>query len=67
MINLFNLNLMEFFLKEDNDFIDIVRHNAQKLTQVKKSIALAAITKACQKNNQGVYLLLKVLDMTMVD
>ena len=38
-----------FFSKEDNDFIDIVRHNAQKLTQVKKSIALAAITKACQK------------------
>ena len=38
-----------FFSKEDNDFIDIVRHNAQKLTKVKKSIALAAITKACQK------------------
>ena len=38
-----------FFSKEDNDFIDIIRHNAQKLTKIKKTLALAAITKACQK------------------
>tara|TARA_B100000989_G_scaffold275172_1_gene234525 strand:- start:5428 stop:6462 length:1035 start_codon:yes stop_codon:yes gene_type:complete len=38
-----------FFSKEENDFIDIVRHNVQKLNNVKKSIALAALVKACQK------------------
>ena len=35
MTNLFSLNLTEFFSKEDNDFIDIIRHNAQKLTKSK--------------------------------
>ena len=42
--------LVKFYgLKEENDFIDIVRHNVQKLNNVKKSIALAALVKACQK------------------
>ena len=37
MTNLFSLNLT-IFSKEDNDFIDIIRHNAQKLTKIKKSL-----------------------------
>ena len=38
-----------FFSKEDNDFIDIIRHNSLQLTKIKRSLALAAIIKACQK------------------
>ena len=39
-----------FFSKEDNDFIDIVRHNIQNLkSNKKKALAFAALIKACQK------------------
>ena len=39
-----------FFLKDDNDFIDIVRHNILNLkNSKKKALAFAALTKACQK------------------
>lgn len=39
-----------FFSKEDNDFIDIVRHNIENLnSKHKKAIAFASLAKACQK------------------
>ena len=39
-----------FFSKEDNDFIDILRHNIEKLNNKnKKAIAFASLVKACQK------------------
>ena len=39
-----------FFSKDDNDFIDVVRHNIQNLkNNKKKALTFAALTKACQK------------------
>ena len=39
-----------FFSKDDNDFIDVVRHNILDLkNSKKKALAFAALTKACQK------------------
>ena len=39
-----------FFTRDDNDFIDIVRHNIQNLkSNKKKALAFAALIKACQK------------------
>lgn len=46
-----------FYWDADNDFIDIIRHNIKKLNNpYKKSIALSALTKACQKKQpRGIF------------
>lgn len=46
-----------FYWDTDNDFIDIVRHNIKNIKNpYKKSIALSALTKACQKKQpRGIF------------
>ena len=46
-----------FFSDIENDFIDIVRHNIQKITNsYKKALAFAALIKACQKKQpRGIF------------
>ena len=46
-----------FFSKNENDFIDIIRHNIKKINNsYKKSLAFAALTKACQKKqSRGIF------------
>ena len=46
-----------FYSKSENDFIDAIRHNIKKINNpYKRSLALAALTKACQKKqSRGIF------------
>tara|TARA_B100001027_G_C16265649_1_gene331915 strand:+ start:1027 stop:2058 length:1032 start_codon:yes stop_codon:yes gene_type:complete len=46
-----------FYSKSENDFIDIIRHNIKRINNsYKKSLALAALTRACQKKqSRGIF------------
>ena len=57
-----------YFDDEDNYLIDKIIANTQKLSNdYKKSLALAAITRACLKSAQEEYLLIQELDTTTVE